>query len=99
MKIFKIADALLDVLMCVPTEARLDCILVDSYDALSCLVRVLLKVGGADSVFISTLRSRMAQVPRTEVPGRLLTLYSDALVVDDEVEENPENAVELVDSL
>ena len=95
LKIFKIADALLDVLMCAPKEATLDRIRVDSYDALSCLVRVLLTVGGADSAFISTLRSRMAQVPRTEVPGRLLTLYSDVMV-DSEADENAEKLVEII---
>lgn len=64
LKVFRIADALVDILACqaAATAAhRPDGMLVSSRDALHALERVLSTVGGPDSLFLRRLRLRMAE--------------------------------------
>ena len=63
LKVFRIADSLLDVLACGGPRGQAGSMLVGSRDALHSLERVLGTVGGGgDSVFLKKLRTRMAEV-------------------------------------
>ncbi|KAL1892388.1 hypothetical protein Sste5346_007126 [Sporothrix stenoceras] len=61
LKVFRIADSLLDVLAC-NSGSTDGGMLFGSRDTLHGLERVLATVGGTDSVFVSRLHSRMAEV-------------------------------------
>ncbi|OBT68394.1 hypothetical protein VE03_02792 [Pseudogymnoascus sp. 23342-1-I1] len=61
LKIFRIADSLLDVLLCVPSASRTHGMLVGSRETLHSLEHVLLNVGGQNSTLLEILRRRMAE--------------------------------------
>lgn len=61
LKIFRMADSLLDVLLCAPSATDTHSMLVGSRDALIALENVLLIVGGPSSQFVESLRRRMAE--------------------------------------
>jgi len=65
LKIFRIADSLLDVLLCAPPTAGTRALLVDSRQALHLLDKVLVDVGGTESQLLAILRKRMvtSQLP------------------------------------
>ncbi|KIW93066.1 uncharacterized protein Z519_06916 [Cladophialophora bantiana CBS 173.52] len=69
LKIFRIADCLLDVLLCAPTSAVMRGLLMESRQSLHLLEKVLADVGGTGSHFFSTLQQRMVEsqlpVPHT----------------------------------
>lgn len=62
LKVFRLADALLDLVACASAAARCDAMLVTAGDILYSFHRVLIAVGGQDSTFSSKLRFRMSQV-------------------------------------
>ncbi|KAF3906727.1 hypothetical protein AA313_de0201391 [Arthrobotrys entomopaga] len=61
LKLFCLADALLDVLVCVPPSSSGHSMLFGARDALHALEHLLLMVGGAVSPFLQGLRDRMAK--------------------------------------
>ncbi|OAL26040.1 hypothetical protein AYO22_04454 [Fonsecaea multimorphosa] len=65
LKIFRIADSLLDVLLCAPPSFETRALLMDSRQALHLLEKVLVDVGGTESHFLAILRKRMvgSQLP------------------------------------
>lgn len=74
LKLFRLADALLDVLVCVPPASSGHSMLFGARDALHALEHLLLMVGGTVSPFLQGLRGRMA---RSNIPvpwARWLTL-------------------------
>ncbi|KAJ2959247.1 hypothetical protein NQ176_g11127 [Zarea fungicola] len=62
LKVFRVADSLLDVLACRRQVGRADGMLLGSRDALHSLERVLSTVGGPQSLFLDKLRRRMGEV-------------------------------------
>ncbi|KAK6527372.1 hypothetical protein TWF281_010552 [Arthrobotrys megalospora] len=74
LKLFRLADALLDVLVCVPPSSSGHSMLFGARDALHALEHLLLMVGGTVSPFLHGLRDRMAK-SNIPVPwARWLTL-------------------------
>ncbi|OAL36615.1 hypothetical protein AYO20_04231 [Fonsecaea nubica] len=61
LKVFRIADSLLDVLLCAPSSPGTRGLLMDSRQALHLLEKVLVDVGGTESRFLATLRKRMVE--------------------------------------
>ncbi|KIW79165.1 hypothetical protein Z517_05777 [Fonsecaea pedrosoi CBS 271.37] len=61
LKVFRIADSLLDVLLCAPPSPGTRGLLMDSRHALHLLEKVLVDVGGTESQFLATLRKRMVE--------------------------------------
>ncbi|KAF3935718.1 hypothetical protein ABW19_dt0208545 [Dactylella cylindrospora] len=64
-KLFRLADTLLDVLVCVPASSSGHTMLFGARDALHALEHLLLMVGGTASPFLHGLRERMA---KSEIP-------------------------------
>lgn len=62
LKVFRLADSLLDLVACASATARSDAMLVMSGDILYSFRRVLAAVGGRDSVFLQKLHLRMSQL-------------------------------------
>ncbi|KIW67923.1 hypothetical protein PV04_03902 [Phialophora macrospora] len=61
LKIFRMADSLLDVLLCAPVSAGTRRFLTDSRESLHSLENVLVHVGGTESQFLAILRNRMLE--------------------------------------
>ncbi|RSL62132.1 hypothetical protein CEP53_004866 [Fusarium sp. AF-6] len=62
LKVFRLADAMLDIVACTPFSARGNSMLVGSGDVLVTLSRVLLAVGGRESRFLHRMHERMSQL-------------------------------------
>ncbi|RSL97252.1 hypothetical protein CEP52_011024 [Fusarium oligoseptatum] len=62
LKVFRLADAMLDIVACTPFSARGNSMLVGSGDVLATLSRVLLAVGGRESRFLHRMHERMSQL-------------------------------------
>ncbi|KAF3089944.1 hypothetical protein TWF225_005171 [Orbilia oligospora] len=74
LKLFRLGDALLDVLVCVPPSSSGHTMLLGARDALHALEHLILMVGGGLSPFLQGLRDRMAK-SNIPVPwARWLTL-------------------------
>jgi hypothetical protein len=78
LKVFRIADSLLDVLLCAPASAGTRGLLSDSRTSLHSLEKVLIDVGGSDSQFLAMLRKRMleSQLPAPQTVWNDLQLSS-----------------------
>ncbi|KAM5350551.1 hypothetical protein ACJ41O_007056 [Fusarium nematophilum] len=74
LKVFRLADAMLDIVDCAPRSARGDGMLVGSGDILNSLQRVLLDVGGQNSVFLRNIQLRMSQLEMNTGSWPYLTL-------------------------
>jgi hypothetical protein len=73
LKVFRIADSLLDVVLCAPALTNGRGMLTDARDSLHSLEKVLNGVGGIESHFLGMLRKRMAE---TKLPAPQ-TLWTD----------------------
>ncbi|EXJ65873.1 uncharacterized protein A1O5_11114 [Cladophialophora psammophila CBS 110553] len=82
LKIFRIADCLLDVLLCAPNSAGTRGLLMDSRQSLHLLEKVLADFGGTDSHFFATLQKRMVKsqlpVPHALQNDLQISQYSEA---------------------
>lgn len=65
LKVFKLADAMLDIVACVPSSARGDGMLVGTGDILLSLQSVLCQVGGRESTLVDKMQLRMTQLELT----------------------------------
>ncbi|KAJ9601940.1 hypothetical protein H2200_013499 [Cladophialophora chaetospira] len=83
LKIFRMADSLLDVLLCAPASAGTKGLLIDSRTSLHSLEKVLIDVGGPDSHFLAVLRKRMvdSQLPAPQ------TLWNDLQITSPRTQE------------
>ncbi|KND93688.1 putative sucrose utilization protein SUC1, partial [Tolypocladium ophioglossoides CBS 100239] len=88
LKLFKVADAVMDVVTCAPWSARSDGMLLGSGDILSSLLSFLETIGGLRSEFASKLQSRMANLDTTVSLWRYLGLMQPG---HDETEANEAN--------
>ncbi|KAF7562847.1 hypothetical protein G7046_g1265 [Stylonectria norvegica] len=90
LKVFRIADSLLDVMACNRIEYSTSSMALGSRDALCAMEQVLASVGGVDSVFLKSLRTRMAelQLPVPSESPRPLLHRIELLenLVDDDAE-------------
>ncbi|KIW28755.1 uncharacterized protein PV07_04629 [Cladophialophora immunda] len=93
LKVFRIADSLLDVLLCAPRSTGTRDLLMDSRQALHLLERVLVDIGGTESQFLATLRKRMVEsdlpVPNTVQNDQQISWYFKA----DEEKKSPNGSV------
>ena len=62
---FRLADAMLDIVACTPFSAHGDGMLVGAGDILYSLQHVLHSVGGNDSGFLRKIQARMSQLELT----------------------------------
>lgn len=65
LKVFRLADAMLDIVACAPSTARGDGMLIGTGDVLQSLQSVLLQVGGRKSTFVHKMQLRMTQMELT----------------------------------
>jgi hypothetical protein len=95
LKIFRLADSLLDVLLCAPSSPSIGGMLVGSRDAMHALEQVLSTVGGPSSLFLRQLKNRMAEseLPlasvRALIPAAATTIPSTSEDSSDEVQVFP----------
>ncbi|EXJ61145.1 hypothetical protein A1O7_05298 [Cladophialophora yegresii CBS 114405] len=87
LKIFRMADSLLDVLLCAPASVGTRKLLTDSRESLHSLEKVLGDVGGAQSQFLAMLRKRMleSQLPPPRTIWNDLKISSPQYQVEEEL--------------
>ncbi|OCT45470.1 aflYd/ sugR/ sugar regulator [Cladophialophora carrionii] len=88
LKIFRMADSLLDVLLCAPASVGHHKLLRDSRESLHCLEKVLLHVGGAESQFLAILRKRMLE---SQLPPQQ-TMWNDMKISSPQCQGEEEEA-------
>lgn len=84
---FRLADAMLDIVACTPFSAHGDGMLVGVGDILYSLQHVLHSVGGKDSGFLRKIQTRMLQLDLTTGSWPYLAM-SEAEDVVEELENN-----------
>jgi hypothetical protein len=86
LKVFRLADALLDLIACSSASARCDAMLVTSGEVLHSFRRVLAVVGGRDSIFLRKLHGRMSELELDmgAWPYRTLLASQDGVDEDDD---------------
>ncbi|KAL4729122.1 hypothetical protein ACLX1H_003530 [Fusarium chlamydosporum] len=87
LKVFRLADAMLDIVACTPFSAHGDGMLVGVGDILYSLQHVLHSVGGKDSGFLRKIQTRMLQLDLTTGSWPYLAM-SEAEDVVEELENN-----------
>jgi hypothetical protein len=89
LKIFQIVDSLLDVIVCVPYAANPQMQHFSARDALHSLERLLLTVGGPDSLFLKNLHKRMAELDLHIPRHRSLRLPNPSAPLDEFARSSP----------
>lgn len=82
LKVFRMADSLLDTLVCVPSTRRSTCMLVGAREILLSLEHVISAMGDPKSTFLTRLRQGMAQAnfPPSVPPHLTLPADSEAAI-------------------
>ncbi|CAG7565027.1 unnamed protein product [Fusarium equiseti] len=83
LKVFRLADAMLDIVACTPFSAHGDGMLVGAGDILYSLQHVLHSVGGKDSGFLRKVQARMSQLELTTGSWPYLALSKTREVVEE----------------
>ena len=76
---FRVADAIMDIMMCAPEASPSDGMVLGAGDVLSSLQRVIFMVGGSQSNFFSRLQRRLGTLGMSALaPYRVLPVETEA---------------------
>lgn len=83
LKVFRLADAMLDIVACTPFSAHGSSMLVGAGEILYSLQHVLHSVGGRDSGFLHKIQNRMSQLELTTGSWPYLAISDTGDVIEE----------------